>query len=129
MCVGGVMKSKLYLEFIHSKACLITGTTPVDAHHSKAIIRTGVRPPDYFCVPLERKLHLYDLHESNESEFWQRHDIDILETVIQLNIEFIEKYGRDKGYASMFKTLRKSAGFNQYAHDKVDELERHLFSV
>ena len=121
------MKSKKYLDWLSRKPCLVTHSNHnKDLHHVKCIIRTGVRPPDYFCVPLDHELHLYDLHEGNEADFWEKYDIDILDTVIQLNIEFIEQCGRDKGYDQMFKLLRKSAGFNQEELDKVDFLERQL---
>ena len=121
------MKSKKYLEFIHSKSCLITGNEyNKDAHHVKCIFRTGVRPPDYFCVPLGHELHLYDLHESNEAEFWERNGVNILEQVIQFNLEYISIHGFEDGYAKMFKLLEKSCGSNMGLLDAVTYLKERL---
>lgn len=84
------MKSKAYLDFIHSKPCIIEGTfTQVDAHHVKSILKTGKKPPDFLCVPLNHDVHLYELHQMNEAKFWEKYGINILAEIIRLNVEFL----------------------------------------
>ena len=121
------MKSKKYLNWLSSKSCLVTGSDyNKDLHHVKCIFRLGQRPPDFFCVPLDHATHLYELHEMNESEFWENHGIDILQVVIDFNKEYILQNGYDKSYDEMFRVLFKSAGTNIDLFDAVEDLRTSI---
>lgn len=122
------MKSKKYLDWLaNNKPCLVTGSNyNKDLHHVKCIFRLGQRPPDFFCVPLDHRTHLYELHEMNESEFWEKNGFDILQVVIDFNREYISQHGYDKGYDEMFRVLRKSAGTNLEALEKLDYLTSQI---
>ena len=85
------MKSKPYLDYIHTKPCLITGNyQSLNAHHCKIIYRTGKKPSDFLCVPLSEEEHLGELHgKGSEEAYWERRGLDPVKEVLKLNLDFI----------------------------------------
>jgi hypothetical protein len=76
------LRDKAHLKFVASQPCLVCGRQPSDPHHlrfaqPRAI---GLKVSDEFTVPLCRGHHR-ELHQAgNESAWWERMQINALET-------------------------------------------------
>ncbi|KQZ01918.1 hypothetical protein ASD45_14450 [Pseudolabrys sp. Root1462] len=79
-------RDKGHLRFVASHPCLICGRQPADAHHIQfAQPRAlGLKVSDEYTVPLCR-LHHRELHQAgNEKAWWERRNLQPLETAEQL---------------------------------------------
>ena len=92
------LRDKGHLRFVASHPCLICGRQPADAHHiqfaqPRAI---GLKVSDEFTVPLCR-LHHRELHQAgNEKAWWEKRNLQPLETA-----EHLWKESRAKLYPAV----------------------------
>ncbi len=75
-------RDKQHLKFVATKACLICGRRPADAHHlrfaqSRAL---GRKVSDEFTVPLCRGHHREVHRHGDEAAWWKRTGLDPIET-------------------------------------------------
>ncbi len=77
------VKSKTYLQWLHSLPCIISRVSPVEAAHLSTPNESyahfgrakGRKASDCWALPLSKVLHDQQ-HKGNELRFWRSHRID-----------------------------------------------------
>lgn len=86
------IKSPKYLEFLHTKRCIVCGGHATDAHHEPLSLRfKGTRKKylDFQAIPLCHQHHLYGIHDRPDT-FWSEHNIDVRAMALALVEEYYE---------------------------------------
>lgn len=91
-------RSKKYLEFIRTRACVITGLeSDVVSHHVRCLGGggTGIKPSDYLCVPLIAEEHAR-LHAIGEKRYWGERGISPVRMIAMcLLVYFAKNFDED----------------------------------
>lgn len=84
-----------YVQWLHSKPCIITGQTGVIVHHLTSLGHGRITRNDRWCVPLIEELHaagnrkaVHEIGWQNFQRFWE---IDLVETADRLWAEYQEE--------------------------------------
>ena len=82
-------RDKAHLKFVASKACLVCGREPSDAHHLRFSQSRGVghKVSDEFTVPLCRVHHREVHRATDERGWWQRLGIEPADEALRLWME------------------------------------------
>lgn len=85
-------RSRRYLAWIRSQACLVTGKRiGVQAAHVRWLSNagTGIKPSDFWTLPLHADEHRRQ-HEHGEKSYWSSLGINPHEAIIGLLMEYID---------------------------------------
>jgi len=92
-----VIIDKLYLDFIHTRKCLISKSLPVQAHHVKirfCIWGVKGKPADIYTFPLSYEYHTGGNGIHVVPGWVEKHEMDFEEQLIIFHDQFLEEISK-----------------------------------